>query len=142
MTEITLQTNQLGLKNPAKVKTTFRNQEIVNDMYVYSLKLALKNTKDISQLEGEDLTRELLARAETDIEASRKAIDFVQTILKLNPKQVDSLETNTDTSDLIQWVQYVVYRFKGFSDEDYQSSLVDDTTEENPKDEPDASGEN
>lgn len=117
--------NKLGLKKKsAEVKTTVK---VVNEATNLQI-MMLKMDKIKMDSESDPLTV---------MENSQKAItsmmDFLQAVLKLSEKDVDTVMDNISLDELSDFISYVLARIQGLTEEQWQETLKENAEEEDPK---------
>lgn len=129
-------------KKITEVPATYHNHELANQMYIDMLKISISKSKDISKLEGEKLTKELISRAESEQEMDQKSINFIKNLLKLSDKDINKVKDSSSDQDIAEWVNYAVMRFRGVSEQDLEDIQNNEEKTEDPKKEPEGSGNN
>ena len=143
METIKLKTDALGLKNVTEVPTTYRNQEMANQMYIDMLKLSISQTKDLSSLTGTKATNAYIEEAEKVKKVDQKQLDFTKNLLKLTNKEIEKIKDVASSQEISRWNNYAVMRFRGLTDEDIEE-IYNEQQEvtEDPKDEQEGSDNN
>ncbi|TYA96766.1 molecular chaperone [Lactobacillus sp. SL9-6] len=117
--------SKLGLKKKsAEVKTTVKVVNEATALQIMMLKM------DKMQLDSE-------ADPLTVMEQTQKAVtamtDFIQAVLKLSEKDVDTVMNSVTMDELSDFISYVLARIQGLSEEQWQETLKENAEEEDPK---------
>lgn len=143
METIKLKTAALGLKDVTEVPTTYRNQEMANQMYIDMLKLSISQTKDLSSLTGTKATKAYIEEAEKVKKVDQKQLDFTKNLLKLTNKEIEKIKDVASNQEISRWNNYAVMRFRGLTDEDIEEMYNEQQeVTEDPKDEQEGSDSN
>lgn len=135
MQKIKLKTAVLGLKEFSEVPTTYRNQEMANQMYIDMLKLSISQTKDLSGLTGKKATKAYIEEAEKIKKLDQQQLDFVQKLLKLTNKEIEKVKDIASNKEISEWNNYAVMRFRGLTDKDIEEIYTEQNeVTEDPKD--------
>lgn len=115
---------KLGLKKKsAEVKTTVKVVNEATNLQILMLKM------DKMQLDSE-------ADPLTVMEQSQKAVtamtSFLQAVLKLSEKELDTVMNAVTMDELSNFISYVLARIQGLTDEQWQETLKENE-EEDPK---------
>ncbi|KID43914.1 phage tail tube assembly chaperone [Levilactobacillus brevis] len=115
---------KLGLKKKsAEVKTTVKVVNEATNLQILMLKM------DKMQLDSE-------ADPLTVMEQSQKAVtamtSFLQAVLKLSEKELDTVMNAVTMDELSDFISYVLARIQGLTDEQWQQTLKENE-EEDPK---------
>lgn len=115
---------KLGLKKKsAEVKTTVKVVNEATNLQILMLKM------DKMQLDSE-------ADPLTVMEQSQKAVtamtSFLQTVLKLSEKELDTAMNAVTMDELSDFISYVLARIQGLTDEQWQETLKENE-DEDPK---------
>lgn len=115
---------KLGLKKKsAEVKTTVKVVNEATNLQILMLKM------DKMQLNSE-------ADPLTVMEQSQKAVtamtSFLQAVLKLSDKELDTVMNAVTMDELSDFISYVLARIQGLSEEQWQETLKENE-EEDPK---------
>lgn len=115
---------KLGLKKKsAEVKTTVKVVNEATNLQILMLKM------DKMQLNSE-------ADPLTVMEQSQKAVtamtSFLQAVLKLSEKELDTVMNAVTMDELSNFISYVLARIQGLSEEQWQETLKENE-EEDPK---------
>ena len=116
--------SKLGLrKKSAEVKTTVKVVNEATALQIMMLKM------DKMQLDSD-------ADPLTVMEQSQKAVtamtSFLQAVLKLSEKELDTVMNAVTMEELSDFISYVLSRIQGLSDEQWQETLKENE-EEDPK---------
>lgn len=116
---------KLGLKKKtAEVKTTVKVVNEATNLQILMLKM------DKMQLDSE-------ADPLTVMEQSQKAVtamtSFLQAVLKLSEKELDTVMNAVTMDELSDFISYVLARIQGLTDEQWQQTLKENSEEEDPK---------
>lgn len=137
MQKIKLKTAVLGLKEFTEVPTTYRNQEMANQMYIDMLKLSISQTKDLSGLTGTKATKAYIEEAEKIKKLDQQQLDFIQKLLKLTNKDIEKVKDIASNKEISEWNNYAVMRFRGLTDKDIEEIYTEQNeVTEDPKDVP------
>jgi len=117
--------SKLGLKKKsAEVKTTVKVVNEATNLQILMLKM------DKMQLDSE-------ADPLTVMEQTQKAVtamtDFIQAVLKLSEKDLDTVMNAITMDELSDFISYVLARIQGLSEEQWQETLKENAEEEDPK---------
>ena len=117
--------SKLGLKKKsAEVKTTVK---VVNEATALQI-LMLKMDK--MQLDSD-------ADPLTVMEQTQKAVtamtSFIQAVLKLSEKDLDTVMNAVTMDELSDFISYVLARIQGLTEEQWQKTLKENEDEEDPK---------
>lgn len=115
---------KLGLKKKsAEVKTTVKVVNEATNLQILMLKM------DKMQLDSE-------ADPLTVMEQSQKAVtamtSFLQAVLKLSEKELDTVMNAVTMDELSDFISYVLARIQGLTDEQWQETLKENE-DEDPK---------
>lgn len=116
---------KLGLKKKsAEVKTTVKVVNEATNLQILMLKM------DKMQLDSD-------ADPLTVMEQSQKAVtamtSFLQAVLKLSEKELDTVMNAVTMDELSNFISYVLARIQGLTDEQWQETLKENAEEEDPK---------
>lgn len=116
---------KLGLKKKsAEVKTTVKVVNEATNLQILMLKM------DKMQLNSE-------ADPLTVMEQSQKAVtamtSFLQAVLKLSEKELDTVMNAVTMDELSDFISYVLARIQGLTEEQWQQTLKENAEEEDPK---------
>jgi len=117
--------SKLGLKKKsAEVKTTVKVVNEATNLQILMLKM------DKIQLDSD-------ADPLTFMEQSQKAVtamtSFLQAVLKLSEKELDTVMNAVTMEELSDFISYVLARIQGLSEEQWQQTLKENAEEEDPK---------
>lgn len=117
--------SKLGLKKKsAEVKTTVKVVNEATNLQILMLKM------DKMQLDSD-------ADPLTVMEQSQKAVtamtSFLQAVLKLSEKELDTVMNAVTMDELSNFISYVLARIQGLSEEQWQETLKENSEEEDPK---------
>lgn len=117
--------SKLGLKKKsAEVKTTVKVVNEATNLQILMLKM------DKMQLDSD-------ADPLTVMEQSQKAVtamtSFLQAVLKLSEKELDTVMNAVTMEELSNFISYVLARIQGLSEEQWQQTLKENSEEEDPK---------
>lgn len=117
--------SKLGLKKKsAEVKTTVKVVNEATALQIMMLKM------DKMQLDSD-------ADPLTVMEQTQKAVtamtDFIQAVLKLSEKDLDTVMNAVTMDELSDFISYVLARIQGLSEEQWQQTLKENAEEEDPK---------
>ena len=117
--------SKLGLKKKsAEVKTTVKVVNEATNLQILMLKM------DKMQLDSD-------ADPLTVMEQTQKAVtamtDFIQAVLKLSEKDLDTVMNAVTMDELSDFISYVLARIQGLTDEQWQQTLKENAEEEDPK---------
>lgn len=116
---------KLGLKKKtAEVKTTVKVVNEATNLQILMLKM------DKMQLDSE-------ADPLTVMEQSQQAVtamtSFLQAVLKLSEKDLDTVMNAVTMEELSDFISYVLARIQGLTDEQWQQTLKENEEKEDPK---------
>ena len=116
---------KLGLKKKsAEVKTTVKVVNEATNLQILMLKM------DKMQLDSD-------ADPLTVMEQSQKAVtamtSFLQAVLKLSEKELDTVMNAVTMDELSNFISYVLARIQGLTEEQWQQTLKENAEEEDPK---------
>jgi len=117
--------SKLGLKKKsAEVKTTVKVVNAATNLQILMLKM------DKMQLDSD-------ADPLTVMEQSQKAVtamtSFLQAVLKLSEKELDTVMSAVTMDELSEFISYVLARIQGLSEEQWQQTLKENADDEDPK---------
>lgn len=117
--------NKLGLKKKsAEVKTTVKVVNEATALQIMMLKM------DKMQLDSE-------ADPLTVMEQTQKAVtamtSFIQAVLKLSEKDLDTVMNAVTMDELSDFISYVLARIQGLSEEQWQQTIKENAENEDPK---------
>jgi hypothetical protein len=117
--------SKLGLKKKsAEVKTTVKVVNEATNLQILMLKM------DKMQLDSD-------ADPLTVMEQSQKAVtamtSFLQAVLKLSEKELDTVMSAVTMDELSEFISYVLARIQGLSEEQWQQTLKENADDEDPK---------
>ena len=117
--------SKLGLKKKsAEVKTTVKVVNEATNLQILMLKM------DKMQLNSD-------ADPLTVMEQSQKAVtamtSFLQAVLKLSEKELDTVMNAVTMEELSDFISYVLARIQGLTEEQWQQTLKENSEEEDPK---------
>jgi len=117
--------SKLGLKKKsAEVKTTVKVVNEATNLQILMLKM------DKMQLDSD-------ADPLTVMEQSQKAVtamtSFLQAVLKLSEKELDTVMSAVTMDELSNFISYVLARIQGLSEEQWQQTLKENADDEDPK---------
>ncbi|WP_354631133.1 phage tail tube assembly chaperone [Levilactobacillus brevis] len=117
--------SKLGLKKKsAEVKTTVKVVNEATALQIMMLKM------DKMQLDSE-------ADPLTVMEQTQKAVtamtSFLQAVLKLSEKDLDTVMNAVTMDELSEFISYVLARIQGLTEEQWQETLKENSEEEDPK---------
>lgn len=116
---------KLGLKKKsAEVKTTVKVVNEATNLQILMLKM------DKMQLDSD-------ADPLTVMEQSQKAVtamtSFLQAVLKLSEKDLDTVMNAVTMDELSDFISYVLARIQGLTEEQWQETLKENSDDEDPK---------
>ena len=116
---------KLGLKKKtAEVKTTVKVVNEATNLQILMLKM------DNMQLDSD-------ADPLTVMEQSQQAVtamtSFLQAVLKLSEKDLDTVMNAVTMEELSDFISYVLARIQGLTEEQWQQTLKENAEEEDPK---------
>lgn len=121
--------SKLGIKKPIEIKLTIKNQDKADEMLIKLLQLSVN--ADV-QSEKKDLKpSEVIAQLEQERTFTKEAFGFLKDILKLTDKQIEDAKDELDFNELGQFLNYLIGRIKGQSEEQLAESLKEE--EKDPK---------
>lgn len=121
--------SKLGIKNPIEIKLTIKNQDKADEMLIKLLQLSVNAD---AQSEKEDLKpAEVIEQLKQERTFTKEAFDFLKDVLKLTDKQVEDAKDELDFNELGQFLNYLIGRIKGQSEEQLAESLKEE--EKDPK---------
>jgi len=117
--------SKLGLKKKsAEVKTTVKVVNAATNLQILMLKM------DKMQLDSD-------ADPLTVMEQSQQAVtamtSFLQAVLKLSEKELDTVMNAVTMDELSNFISYVLARIQGLSEEQWQQTLKENADDEDPK---------
>lgn len=126
---VKIRTTQIGLKKPINVKATLSNVDKADEMMISLLSLNVdleEEGQDDSGTEEKDQTKVAIENLKKERAFTKKAVSFLQDILKLTDKQIQIVKETVDYSTLGEYLNYVCGRIKGISEEAFKD--VDKTS--------------
>lgn len=121
---VKLNTKQIGLNKAIGVKATVGNTDLANRMLIDLLEL---NSKFEDVDEGDDSVDTMLQSLKAEREITDKSLAFLQKVLKLDDQQVEKVKNHVDFAGLSSYLNYVCYRIKGMSEEEYRAAMKEPT---------------
>lgn len=118
-----IRTTQIGLKKPINVKATLSNVDKADEMMISLLSLNVdleEEGQDDSGTEEKDQTKVAIENLKKERAFTKKAVSFLQDILKLTDKQIQTVKETVDYSTLGEYLNYVCGRIKGISEEAFK----------------------
>lgn len=117
--------SKLGLKKKsAEVKTTVKVVNEATALQIMMLKM------DKMQLDSD--ADPLMVMEQTQ-KAVTAMTDFIQAVLKLSEKDLDTVMNAVTMDELSDFISYVLARIQGLSEEQWQQTLKENAEEEDPK---------
>lgn len=117
--------SKLGLKKKsAEVKTTVKVVNQATSLQIMMLKM------DKMQLDSEADPLKVMEQTQKAVTAMT---DFIQTVLKLSEKDLDTVMNAVTMDELSDFISYVLARIQGLSEEQWQQTLKENAEEEDPK---------
>ncbi|WP_191996149.1 phage tail tube assembly chaperone [Ligilactobacillus salivarius] len=140
---VKINTKKLGLNKPVFVKVTVKKIKLADMMMNKLLKLGIEQDRtellkerDIS---NEDFVNNAIKMNNMEIEFADSAFDFLQKALNLSNKERDLAEDNLTFEELGNYINYVIMRIKGQSEEDIKAMMNSEVKKDkDPKKELDA----
>lgn len=126
---VKIRTTQIGLKKPINVKATLSNVDKADEMMISLLSLDVdleEEGQDDSGTEEKDQTKVAIENLKKERAFNKKAVSFLQDILKLTDKQIQTVKETVDYNTLGKYLNYVCGRIKGISEEAFKD--VDKTS--------------
>lgn len=120
---VKIRTTQIGLKKPINVKATLSNVDKADEMMISLLSLNVdleEDGQDDSGTEEKDQTKVAIENLKKERAFTEKAVSFLQDILKLTDKQIQTVKETVDYSTLGEYLNYVCGRIKGISEEAFK----------------------
>lgn len=120
---VKIRTTQIGLKKPINVKATLSNVDKADEMMISLLSLNVdleEEGQDDSGTEEKDQTKVAIENLKKERAFTEKAVSFLQDILKLTDKQIQTVKETVDYSTLGEYLNYVCGRIKGISEEAFK----------------------
>lgn len=120
---VKIRTTQIGLKKPINVKATLSNVDKADEMMIslLSLNVDLKEEgQDDSGNEEKDQNKVAIENLQKERAFTKKAVSFLQDILKLSDKQIQTVKETIDYRTLGEYLNYVCGRIKGMSEEAFK----------------------
>lgn len=120
---VKIRTTQIGLKKPINVKATLSNVDKADEMMISLLSLNVdleEEGQDDSGTEEKDQTKVAIENLKKERAFNKKAVSFLQDILKLTDKQIQTVKETVDYSTLGEYLNYVCGRIKGISEEAFK----------------------
>lgn len=120
---VKIRTTQIGLKKPINVKATLSNVDKADEMMISLLSLNVdleEEGQDDSGAEEKDQTKVAIENLKKERAFTEKAVSFLQDILKLTDKQIQTVKETVDYSTLGEYLNYVCGRIKGISEEAFK----------------------
>lgn len=120
---VKIRTTQIGLKKPINVKATLSNVDKADEMMISLLSLNVdleEEGQDDSGTEEKDQTKVAIENLKKERAFTEKAVSFLQDILKLTDKQIQTVKETVDYNTLGKYLNYVCGRIKGISEEAFK----------------------
>ena len=140
---VKINTKKLGVKKTVFVKVTVKKIKLADMMMNKLLKLGIE--QDRAELlkerdtSNEDFINNAIKMNNMEIEFADSAFDFLQKALNLSNKERDLAEDNLTFEELGNYINYVIMRIKGQSEEDIKAMMNSEVKKDkDPKKELDA----
>ncbi|WP_270529531.1 phage tail tube assembly chaperone [Limosilactobacillus vaginalis] len=120
---VKIRTTQIGLKKPINVKATLSNVDKADEMMISLLSLDVdleEEGQDDSGTEEKDQTKVAIENLKKERAFNKKTVSFLQDILKLTDKQIQTVKETVDYNTLGEYLNYVCGRIKGISEEAFK----------------------
>lgn len=125
---VKIRTTQIGLKKPINVHANLKNVDKADEMMIALLSLNVDMDEADQAEDDEESLSKTLDALKKEREFTKKALNFLQNVLGLSDKQMDTVEEHADFTILGQYLNYVCGRIKGMSEEAFKESA-----QESPK---------
>ena len=140
---VKINTKKLGLKKPVFVKVTDKKIKLADMMMNKLLKLGIEQDRTEllkeRDINNEDFVNNAIKMNNMEIEFADIAFDFLQKALNLSNKERDLAEDNLTFEELGNYINYVIMRIKGQSEEDIKAMMNSEIKKDkDPKKELDA----
>lgn len=140
---VKINTKKLGLKKPVSVKVTVKKIKLADMMMNKLLKLGIEQDRTEllkeRDINNEDFVNNAIKMNNMEIEFADSAFDFLQKALNLSNKERDLAEDNLTFEELGNYINYVIMRIKGQSEEDIKVMMNSEVKKDkDPKKELDA----
>lgn len=140
---VKINTKKLGLKKPVFVKATVKKIKLADMMMNKLLKLGIEQDRTEllkeRDINNEDFVNNAIKMNNMEIEFADSAFDFLQKALNLSNKERDLAEDNLTFEELGNYINYVIMRIKGQSEEDIKVMMNSEVKKDkDPKKELDA----
>ena len=133
---VKINTKKLGLKKPVFVKVTVKMMNKLLKLGIEQDRTELLKERDIS---NEDFVNNAIKMNNMEIEFADSAFDFLQKALNLSNKERDLAEDNLTFEELGNYINYVIMRIKGQSEENIKAMMNSEVKKDkDPKKELDA----
>lgn len=124
---VKINTKKLGLKKPVFVKVTVKKIKLADMMMNKLLKLGIEQDRTEllkeRDINNEDFVNNAIKMNNMEIEFADSAFDFLQKALNLSNKERDLAEDNLTFEELGNYINYVIMRIKGQSEEDIKAMM-------------------
>ncbi|MFT8867919.1 phage tail tube assembly chaperone [Liquorilactobacillus nagelii] len=129
-----IKANAIGIDDPINVKGSVANQDKADEMLIKLLQISVNADKqkiDDSKLNEKQKTQKAIEALQEERSFTKDAFLFLKNILKLTDEQVEAAKEEVDFDGLGSYLNYVIGRLKGQSDEDLE--LAKKVEEKDPK---------
>lgn len=131
---VKLRTTQIGLKRPINVKANLANVDKADEMMIALLSLNVDmdeaQTADNEQQDDSEALKAGLEALKKERAFTKQALSFLQDVLNLSDKQLETVKDHADFAILGAYLSYVCNRIKGVPETAYQ----EEATKSAPKD--------
>lgn len=127
---VKIKTSQIGLKKPINVHANLKNVDKADEMMIalLSLNVDAKKLDQASDTESDDngdqALKQNLEMLQKERAFTKKALNFLQDILKLSNKQLDIIQERVDYSALGEYLGYVCNRIKGVPESAFEGEAA------------------
>lgn len=129
-----IKANAIGINDPINVKGSVANQDKADEMLIKLLQMSVNADKqkiDDSKLSEKQKIQKGIESLQEERSFTKDAFLFLKNILKLTDEQVEAAKEEVDFNGLGSYLNYVIGRLKGQSDEDLK--LAKKVEEKDPK---------
>lgn len=117
---VKLRTTQIGLKKPIEVHANLKNVDKADEMMIALLSLNVDMDEADQTEDPDDSMKATLNALKKEREFTKKSLNFLQDVLGLSDKQMETVRDHIDYEVLGQYLNYVCGRIKGMSEDAFK----------------------
>lgn len=119
---VEIRTTQIGLKKPINVHANLKNVDKADEMMIALLSLNVDMDEADQAEDPDDSMKATLNALKKEREFTKKSLNFLQDVLSLSDKQMETVRDHIDYTVLGQYLNYVCGRIKGMSEEAFKEN--------------------